>query len=209
MFRQFVDTIPCAKPASMDDWSLQSDVRLMRGVATRNEEALRALIDRFSGLVIALCRRMLHDSDEADDLAAEIFVELWNRSDRYKPERASPRTYISMLTRSRCLDRIRALSNRTSHLHQNDVFLEQTLVDRELLAEEKFALSDLSAIILRSVNDLPELQRRTLDLAFFEDLSHRQIAKRLDMPLGSVKTHIRKGLMKLRQLLESSLERKD
>jgi RNA polymerase sigma-70 factor (ECF subfamily) len=176
----------------------------MAGVARNDEVALRELIGRFSPIVRRICARMLRNTGDADDVATDVFVELWKHRQRFSSERGTPRAYILLLARSRCLDRIRGRNARPLQFVEHEI-IDGILADSILTPSESVVESDSHAILRHSLSELSEPQRASLELAFFESLTHRQVAERMDMPLGTVKTHIRNGLRSLRRILGSTL----
>lgn len=186
---------------------LADDIRLMSSIARRESGALADLYRRHKAVVFALCMRMLRNSAEAEEVLQDIFWEAWQRGDRYDPTRGSPRAYLLQLTRSRVLDRLRRTRRREdlslcASLERGWIQADGS-VDTESDAapfRDAFASEQRSAI-LRALRSLPTIQRRAVMLAFFDGLTHQEIAAVLDAPLGTVKTRIRKGLLLLRDQL--------
>ena len=179
----------------------------MQGLVGRDPDAMAALYDRYGGLVYSIGFRVLRDDQEAEQLALDVFQELWDRADRFNPERAKPRTYLLTVTRSRSIDRLR---KRRSSREPRGVGGEagpsggggwlEGLADPSaadpgagLLAAEERARIDAALGALHGG------ERDAISLSFFDDLTHPQIAEALGLPLGTVKTRIRRGLLKLRK----------
>jgi RNA polymerase sigma factor (sigma-70 family) len=165
-------------------------------VAAGDEGAVRACIDRYSGLVWSLARRMLPTEAEAEDAVQEIFVELWRCADRYDPSVAGEATFIAMVTRRRLIDRQRRRGRRPteSTLDEGAAFESApTRVPNEL--------SDEVGKARKAFEQLSREQQRVLSLSIDRGLSHEQISQSTGLPLGTVKTHARRGLMKLREML--------
>jgi RNA polymerase sigma-70 factor (ECF subfamily) len=178
-----------------------SPIHLVRGIARGDERALAALHDRFAPAVHALALAILGDEADAEEVAAEVFAQAWRRAARFDPERGTPAVWLTTITRSRALDRLRARRRLSSALEHAASLAPGTPVapaapapppDRAVEAEE------LRRIVGRLLAELPEHQRRCLELAYFSGLSHREIARELHEPLGTVKTRIRSGLIRLR-----------
>ncbi len=182
-----------AAPSSAPD-----DHALMERVAARDPAALRRLFDRHASLVLALIVRILHDRAEAEEVMVDVFWELWDRSGRYDATRGSPLTYLTTLARSRAIDRRRSRGRAAS-------------VDRDAAAPaaaplshqpESGAVADENrALVKRALLSLDSAQREMIEYAFYDGLTHTEIAEKLGKPLGTVKTHIRQGLIRLRQSL--------
>lgn len=170
----------------------------MRRIADRDPKALRELYDRHAGLVYAIALKMLRSRDEADDLVTELFWELWNKASRYDPVRAAPVTYIVTLARSRCIDRLRRSGRHKSA--SLDASAQQKESDEPTPLEE--ALSDENRELVRdALSRLDDNQRTALESAYYEGLTHSEIAEKLGKPLGTVKTYIRQGLIRLRETM--------
>jgi RNA polymerase sigma-70 factor (ECF subfamily) len=182
------------------DWQSQNDAALFSALRERNEEALRELIARYSSQVYALCRQILKIPTDAEEVTADVFSELWQRSQRYDASRASGRTYILLLARSRSLDRIRAVQREKRRLEQ-ETQVEQLPNQRIDSPEQTVHLEDLTRIVRGGLDELSESQRKAIKMAFFDGMSHPEIATALKAPLGSVKSHIRRGLMRLRDIV--------
>ena len=187
-----------APPAGPND-----DYALMEAIAARDPSALAALYDRHAPAVLALCVRILKAPADAEDLLLEVFQELWEERRPYDASRGSPRTYLFVLARSRALDRLRARpKHRPAAAAAADAAgdpsagvsaapgpLDQAMAD-EQRSEIREALGRLDA-----------RQREAIECAFYEGLSHSDVARRLNRPLGTVKSLIRQGLAQLREAL--------
>jgi RNA polymerase sigma-70 factor (ECF subfamily) len=174
-----------------------NDVELLRAIAARDEGALAALYDRYRAILLGLLMRILNNREEAEDVLQELFLQVWRRAADFDENRGRPFTWLVTMARSRGIDRLRALASRER-------------VAAEGARDETEAVSDAASDAFRSeqrglVNSalaqLPDEQQRTLMLAYFEGLTQSEIAARLGAPLGTVKTRMRTGLMKLRELL--------
>jgi len=171
------------------------DPALMAAIAARDASALSVLYDRHGGTMFGLCTRILRDRGEAEEALGDVFLEVWNRADRYDPMRATPIAYLLNLTRSRALDRLRALRRRRHGL------VEMDAPDAQSESASPFdtaVSSETRARVTRALGELPPSQREALELAYFSGLSHSEIAASLGEPLGTVKTRIRQGLIHLR-----------
>jgi RNA polymerase sigma-70 factor, ECF subfamily len=167
-------------------------------VAKRNREAFSQLYDRFSALVYTFAMRMLRAPQDAEDLLQEVFTQVWHQADRYSEERGSPEAWILNITRSRAIDKLRAKRRmeRTFVSTDDPARLESTENVESSAAQAENRLTMNSALA-----NLPEAQRRLLELAYFDGLSQTEIADRLKEPLGTVKTRMRSGIQRLRDLL--------
>ncbi len=202
-------------PQAQSQNAAEDDYRLMQAIAARDATALEQLYDRHGGIVYALGFRVLGDWMEAEALVVDVFWELWHRPDRYDPARGSPRAFIITLARSRALDR-----RRTQHRAAFDAEVPLSAdgaaeagpeaasagptaadpLDQSIAAEQQQRMAAVLA-------ELPPEQRRVVELAFFDGLSHSQIAEREGITLGTAKSRIRRGLIRLRDLLRIQYEK--
>ncbi|NNL84975.1 MAG: sigma-70 family RNA polymerase sigma factor [Myxococcales bacterium] len=178
----------------------------MAEVSRDDAGSLEMLYARHSGAVFGLCLRILGDRGEAEELLEEIFWQLWQHRRRYDAERATPLTYLMTLTRSRAIDRLRFRRRRAAVWCEASA--DESSLDRFLVASEPDPLASVLAYERRAklnagLEQLSEAHRRAITLAFFGGLTHQEIAERLNEPLGTIKTRIRRGLLALRSILES------
>jgi RNA polymerase sigma-70 factor (ECF subfamily) len=180
----------------------EDDQRLMEALKSGEASALGVLYDRYSGAVFGLCRRILGDSAEAEEASLDTFRQIWEQADRYDAGRARPLTWLLTIARSRSLDRVRARGRRRQVPMAPD--------DEQLLrALERNALPSAGALGRVLERELAERvrgvlarlgssQREAVELSYYAGLSHAEIAERLETPLGTVKTRIRQGLVRMR-----------
>lgn len=178
----------------------KDDEELSREILAGNLDAFRELFRRHAAEVLALSQRILGNRQDAEDVVSDVFFEMWRRRNKFDPLRASVRGFLLMMTRSRSIDRYRAnmrsiSSNAVTSGEFRDVIEQTTSPPEKLLQLEsqQFALAAL--------RELDVAQRQVLELTFFEGLSHAQISSRLEIPLGTVKSHVRRGIAKLRSLM--------
>ncbi len=164
--------------------------------------ALGILYDRYGLLVYRLIYRMLNNAQEAEDLTQEIFLSLQVNA-KFDPKRGSFYTYLMMLTRSRTIDRLRSKTSK-GKFWQNIKGLKSSIEPKKLVSPLERASREERAIKVRNaLQNLSANQRQILQLSYYEGLSQSEIAKRLNIPLGTVKTHSRRGLLKLRKNLHN------
>jgi len=175
------------------------DFELMKRIEQRDPAALALLYDRYAGLVFVRALRMLRDRGEAEELVSDVFLELWWRADRYDPNRAAAMSYVITLARSRAIDRQRRAAIRSRGRVAVEVVADAPCRNPN---PSEFAISLENARQVRdALRNLDPVCRQAVDLSFFDGLSHAQIARRLNKPLGTVKTYIRQGLIRLRDSL--------
>lgn len=146
--------------------------------------------------------RILKSREEAEDVLQEVFLQVWRRAGDFDERRGRAFTWLVTLTRSRAIDRLRQLGSR----ERLDVEAIDFLSDWAANPMREAARSEQRAIVAGALAELPEEQRRTLILAYFEGLTQSEIAARLSSPLGTVKTRMRSGMIKLRELLSQRFE---
>ena len=171
------------------------DFELMRRIADGDAGALTKLYEKFSPTVFAIGLRILRDRQEAEDLLIDVFWEMWDRAGRYDPTRGAPLTYILNLSRSRAIDRRR--SRAYQERFRNEIENPASTSGEPDPAEES-DLAEQRQRVRQALSCLDPVQREAVELAYFEALSHTQIAERLNKPLGTIKTYIRQGLIRLR-----------
>jgi RNA polymerase sigma-70 factor (ECF subfamily) len=184
----------------------EADAALVRQVAAADREALARLYDRFSRPLYSLALRILRDTAEAEDVVHDVFVSIWKNAANFDPARCSALGWAIALTRNRTIDRLRTRQRRTQLL---DTTPPSDLGYDESHAAESFVgdlwLKEKAAVVRRAVTELSADQRRALELAFFGGLTQQEIAAQLKEPLGTVKARIRRGLLKLREILADRL----
>ncbi|HMG76856.1 MAG TPA: sigma-70 family RNA polymerase sigma factor [Pyrinomonadaceae bacterium] len=177
--------------------SQYSDNDLLHAVARKDEAALAAIYDRYRLILFGLILRILHDRAEAEDVLQEVFLQVWRRAADFDEARGRAFTWLVTIARSRALDRLRSAGSR-ARLAEGAAQTPRDDVSDAALDALK---SETSAIVREALAQLPDEQRRTLFLAYFEGLTQVEIAARLGDPLGTVKTRMRSGVIKLRELL--------
>jgi RNA polymerase sigma-70 factor, ECF subfamily len=187
---------------------IRDDLRLMEGIKAGDVSALESFHERHGRAVLSLCRRILGDPRDAEEATLDAFAQLWEHGDRYDPGRASPFSYLMTVARSRAIDRARAANRHRLALSEADEALLEALAARAPGIPSPLASlihSESRAHIEGALAGLSSDQREALELAYFEGLSHREVAERLHAPLGTVKTRIRQGLLRLRDAFERAL----
>jgi RNA polymerase sigma-70 factor, ECF subfamily len=181
--------------------SAEADRQLLAAIAGGSTDALERLYDRFASTVYGLARRILAQPDLAEEVVQDVFAQVWRDARRYDEARASVAGWIVLLTRTRAIDRLRARRARPDQ----DRGLEPTAVAPIAAPErspEQVAISSEDARSVRAALDgLPDEQRSLVDLAYYEGLTHSEIAARTGVPLGTIKTRLRAAMTTLRGAL--------
>lgn len=173
----------------------QKDTELVAAFRTGDEQALREVYDRWSGLVHAFCVRSLANRADAEEATAQVFVRAWRGREGYDPTRGTLAGWLLGIARREVHDVWRA-AERERRLTETLAALEpaETVASPEELVEQLLVADEIARL-------RPE-QRRAVGLAFYDDLTHEQVARTMELPLGTVKSHIRRGLAVLRTRLE-------
>lgn len=168
---------------------------ILKRIASGNTPAVQECLDTYGGLVWSLALRMLSNQDEAEDAVQEIFIDIWKNAERFDEKQASETTFIAMIARRRLIDRLRKENRQPNIDSLEDILVEPEGNDQNLqiCVEAKEA-----AQVMKNLR--PE-QRQVLHLSIIQGFSHQEIADALKMPLGTVKTHARRGLLEVRELL--------
>ncbi len=173
---------------------------LVSAIAAGSESSLADLYDATSRMVLGLAARILRDPESAEEVTLDVYMQVWKQSATYSPARGKPSAWLLTIARSRAIDRLR--SNQTRRTREEPLVAGFDAIasdDDPALASTR---NDARRRVLAAIGTLPAEQRRAIELAFFPGLSHSEIAERLGEPLGTVKTRIRAGMMKLREILK-------
>ncbi len=168
---------------------------ILKRIASGNTPAVQECLDTYGGLIWSLALRMLPNADEAEDAVQEIFIDIWKNAERFDETQASETTFIAMIARRRLIDRLRKNNRQPNIDSLEDILAEPEGNDQNVqtCVEAKEA-----AQVMKNLR--PE-QRQVLHLSIIQGFSHQEIADNLKMPLGTVKTHARRGLLEVRERL--------
>jgi RNA polymerase sigma factor (sigma-70 family) len=172
---------------------------LLGRVAQGDATAMQECIDCYGGLVWSLARRLLLNPIEAEDAVQEIFIELWKNAGRFDSEIAAEQTFVAMIARRRLIDRRRRQSRRLDRAQA--VPVDEIDIESDFQGPEQVEMRDGAEQAAEALRQLRPEQQRVLRLSVYEGWSHQRIADHLGMPLGSVKTHVRRGLIRIREML--------
>ena len=181
-----------------------NDVELLKAVAAKDEAALGQLYDRYRLILFGVLVRILNSREEAEDVLQEVFLQVWRRASDFDENRGRPFTWLVTLARSRGIDRLRALSSRQRVAAMTGAGANEASESEQVSDAATDAIrSEQREVVNSALSQLPEEQKRPLMLAYFDGLTQSEIATRLGAPLGTVKTRMRSGMMKLRELLSA------
>jgi RNA polymerase sigma factor (sigma-70 family) len=174
---------------------------LLAKIAQQDQVAFSQLYDCFAGLVFSIAYRILASKEEAEEVVLDVFNQVWLTADRYDRERGRVDTWLSLLARSRALDRLRKLQrqSRTVEASEQVAKLQPQGCNQP---ETDLLQQDQRERVQQALSKIPQEQRLVLELAYFQGMTHPEIAQETGQALGTIKTRIRLGLGKLRGILQ-------
>lgn len=172
------------------------DDSILERIASGDEKAVKDCIDQYSGLIWSLSRRFIKNSEDAEEVVQEIFVNIWKNASTFDSSKASETSFVSMIARRRIIDFLRSKAARIQKLDHSEDSEAQASSDAE-----KMELNPDVQIVVDAINQLPKERQEVLYLSIQMGMSHSEISDQLDMPLGSVKSHYRRALQKLREMI--------
>ena len=184
--------------------SSQPDLNLLiMRVATGDQLAMTSLYDTSSRVLFGLLLRILNEHALAEEVLLDVYLQVWQQASSYDELRGSPMAWMLTIARSRAIDRLRSGRQESLLRESFEEFEENVRSDTDV--EETAALAEEHGKVREALETLPVEQREVIELAYYGGLSHSEIALQLEQPLGTVKTRIRLGMMKLRDLLQPGL----
>lgn len=183
------------------------DPKLLARVARGDQEAFGQLYDHSSTLLFTLASRILNNRDEAAELLQDVYLEVWRKVAKYDVGRGSPIAWLVTLTRSRAIDRLRARASRGQPIVADSLEHPLASVTPEVSPSPYEAREDteIRQLMAKAILDLPLPQQQAIEMAFYQGLTHTEIAAKLNQPLGTVKTRIKLAMIKLRASLQETL----
>jgi RNA polymerase sigma-70 factor (ECF subfamily) len=173
---------------------------LLRRIADGDQSAVAELYDGTKTLIFGLALRILGERMAAEDVVVEVYTQVWKRAQTYDAQRGTPLSWLLTMTRSRAIDALRARQRvRSTEPLETAADAQADTPDPEKVS----GFVERRRIVCQALDSLSVEQRQVIELAYFSDLSHAEIAEKLSQPLGTIKTRIRTGLLRLRELLEA------
>lgn len=172
-------------------------LRAMDGVANGNRSSLKAVYDATNAKLFGVILRLVGDRENAEDILQEVYVKVWHRAGRFDASRASPITWLSTIARNTAIDHLRRSGRRpeTATDEMPEIADDAVRVDEMLCTQED------NAALRKCLEELQPDHRRSIRLAFFDGLTHSQLSERMNVPLGTMKSWIRRGLQNLKGCL--------
>jgi RNA polymerase sigma-70 factor (ECF subfamily) len=193
-------------PKDMTDWRARDQdwVVLIRRIAVGDQAAMAALYDATSRLVYSLILRIIGDPSTAEEVLIDAYTQVWRQAANYDRDRGTPIAWIMTIGRSRALDRLRA--GWQEHQRREPLEAASSAASQNANPEETTANDERRRLVGAALTTLAPEQREVIELAYYSGLSHSEIALRIGLPLGTVKTRIRLGMNKLREQLRPLLK---
>jgi RNA polymerase sigma-70 factor (ECF subfamily) len=182
-----------------DRESRQDEILLISRIAAQDQTSLSKLYDRYAKVIYAIAYKILKSSEESEEVVLDVFTQVWRTAKNYNFQKGRVDTWLFMMTRSRALDRLRRHARFDKAITASEDAL--TMRSHTDTSEEEALIQERGAYINACLAAIPKEQRLVLELAYFSDLSHSEIAAKTGLSLGTVKTRIRLGLKKLREAI--------
>ena len=188
---------------------LEAEIALLKQIGQGDRSSFELLYERFSGVLFSTAYRVLNNQEAAEDVLQDVFVQIWEKAPLYDPARGKPLTWAVTLTRNKSIDRLRSVQRRN---RLNDDVEKQAATVEQF--DDRSSLDAVNGIeraqmIRAAIGKLSAEQRQAIELAFFSGLTQTEIAERLNEPLGTIKARIRRGMMRLREVIEPQMEEDD
>ena len=178
------------------------EVQLMKRIKARDADALEELYDLYNRLLFSMVISIVKKREEAEDVLQEVFVKIWNKADSFNEDRGNVYSWIVTLTRNKAIDRIRSKDYKTQQ--KASVSIHQTLFSLEGDKHdplETTIFSDRAELVKKALQEIPESQSQVIKIAYYRGMTQSEISDHLDIPLGTVKTRTRQGMIKLKRIL--------
>jgi RNA polymerase sigma-70 factor (ECF subfamily) len=184
---------------------LEAEIELLKRVGQGDTKSFEELYDRLSGVLFSTAYRVLNNQVAAEDVLQDVFVQIWEKAPLYNPALGKPLTWAITLTRNKAIDRLRSTQRR--NLLQENAQSESEIFEQfdDRSSFEAVASAETGNLVRKAVARLSKDQRQVIELAFFSSMTQTEIAERLKLPLGTIKARIRRGMLKLRNLISPEL----
>lgn len=174
------------------------EIELMKRIQARDDDALEELYDLYKCLLLGVILSIVKKREEAEDILQEIFVKIWEKADSFDQERGNVYSWIVRLARNKAIDHIRSKQKKQSASTPKPFF---SLEDDTYDPMETTMFSDRTELVKKALDEIPEKQHEVIKIAYYRGLTQSQIAGHLGIPLGTVKTRTRQGMMELKRIL--------
>lgn len=183
------------------------ELELIERIKSKDAGALSDLYDKYNRLLYGMILSIVKSRTEAEDVLQEVFINIWQKADSFKERRGNVFSWIVTLTRNRAIDRIRSKGYKTQQKASANVDDPAiTLEGNHFDPLETTIYSDRAKIVKRALGEIPDKQSKVLQIAYYKGLTQSEISDQLDIPLGTVKTRMRQGMLKLKDILEAQIQ---
>jgi RNA polymerase sigma-70 factor (ECF subfamily) len=183
----------------------EAEAKLMTRVVAKDQQAFAELSEKYSALIFSTAFKVLNHYEDTEDIMNEVLTTIWKKADTYRPKKGSLVTWICTTTRNRAIDRVRSVQRRSALYDRFEEKLVGESPEKRTSGREDLYRSDARKVLQNAVVSLSPEQREVIELAYFEGLTQKQIAEKIDSPLGTVKARIRRGVERLRHSLNDRL----
>lgn len=178
------------------------EIELMRRIKGREEEALAELYDLYNRLLYGLIISIVKKREEAEDVLQEVFITIWERASTFNEDKGNVYSWIITLTRNKAIDRIRSKGYKTQQKASQDVDAPEFSLEGDNFDPlETTIFSDRTELVRKALTEIPDKQSEVLKIAYYSGMTQQEISDKLKIPLGTVKTRMRQGMLKLKDIL--------
>ncbi len=188
------------------DVDVEEEVALLKAIGSRDRDSFAKLYDRYSAILFSIALRVLNDTELAEDALQDVFFQIWEKAPTYDPRRGKPLTWAVTLTRNKAIDRLRSVQRRYRLYDEAREEAKTTAASADYESARSLEHLEKNEMIRNAVKQLSKEQRQAIEMAFFSGLTQNEVAEQLGEPLGTIKARIRRGMMKLRDLLEREVD---
>jgi RNA polymerase sigma-70 factor, ECF subfamily len=190
---------------SVDERVDRENTELIRRIALRDAQALAEFYDRYNRLVFGLVLRIIRVREDAEDVMVDVFWQVWQQSARYDASRGKPVAWLLTIARTRAIDGLRSSNRQATHHSTGEEIQDHRIPERQEALSDPGILADRREAVRAALKSLPDQQRVPLEMAYFDGLTHTEIAESLNQPLGTMKDRIRTGMLHLKKQLKAYL----
>lgn len=186
------------------------EVELIQKIKAKDADALKELYSLYNRLLFGMILSIVKKREEAEDVLQEVFINIWEKAHTFKSKRGNVYSWLVTITRNKAIDRIRSKGYKTQK--KASVSIDEspfTLEGDKFDPLETTIYSDRAEIVQKALDEIPESQREVLKIAYYRGMTQSEISDHLEIPLGTVKTRTRQGMIKLKNILESFIQQND
>jgi len=188
---------------SADDRADRDNIELIRRMALKDAQALETFYDRYNRLVFSLVLRIIRIREDAEDIVVDVFWQVWQQAGRYDNSRGKPVAWLLTIARTRAIDGLRSSNRQPTHSATAEKIEDHRMPEEKEMITDPGVQAETRQAVREALRSLPEQQRIPLELAYFEGMSHAEIAESLQQALGTMKDRIRTGMSHLKKHLKA------